>query len=147
MTRYRMTAFFGGVVLLVLSGCQRGTSGPTPSTSPGDVSVAPTTTTTKAVDKGIDAATVAAYEKEGARYGGWVKHERDGPGVAFGPSTRRFDAKTHFFDDVTFFSPPPASGISLPQRCRPVTVATGAAGAPARSNGTTEPAVIGRPAP
>jgi hypothetical protein len=77
MTRYRMTAFVGGVVvLLVLSGCQRGTSGPAPSTSPRDVSVAPTITTTRPADKGIDAATVAAYEKEGARYGGWVKHER-----------------------------------------------------------------------
>src|SRR4051812_5049148 len=37
---------------------------------------------TKPDTKGIDAATVAAYEKLGARYGGWVKGEL---GLSFQP--------------------------------------------------------------
>jgi hypothetical protein len=82
MTRYDMTAFFGGLVLVVLSGCQGSVSGPASSTSPPDGSVAPTTATTKPADKGIDSSTVAAYEKEGAVYGGWVK---EGRGTFFQP--------------------------------------------------------------
>jgi hypothetical protein len=53
MTRFGVMAFFGGLVLLALSA----------ASVHGQA--------TKAPAKGIDAETVAAYEKLGAVYGGW----------------------------------------------------------------------------
>src|SRR5579862_7561801 len=68
MTWFRLTAFFGGFVLVVLLGCQGATSGPGPATTPNARAI---DTTPKPTEKGIDAATVAAYEKLGAIYGGY----------------------------------------------------------------------------